>query len=345
MNLNIIGNGFDLYHGLPSSYYYFGCFLIENDCELYDELSAMYGFTKGKFTGFPYDDFTYGVEDYFWRDFEKHLGEIDNLWVEETLQDDLGLEYNDAVNLEMYQYNNSEEIKKALSRWIKNIVDKEKNYSIIRKKMKEEKFKLKLSKKDFFLSFNYTHTLEEIYHIEDNQILHVHGECTKFEEDDLIIGHGNDTGIEEARNDITKFEMNNFDQASRNRENEFKCILSNLTELRKDVNWCMNKCNSFFNKMPNKPDKVQVYGLSMGDVDIPYLINVRERWPDAKWRFSYYSENQIDNILSIAENDLKLSKTQYKVFKFSNPYCIEIQDSIVTLQNIEEVQKLYTRNR
>lgn len=27
MNLNIIGNGFDLCHGLPSSYYYFGCYL------------------------------------------------------------------------------------------------------------------------------------------------------------------------------------------------------------------------------------------------------------------------------------------------------------------------------
>jgi len=65
MNLNPIGNGFDLYHGSPSSYYYFGCFLIERDLELYEELSAMYGFRKGKSTGYPSDDFTYGVEDIF----------------------------------------------------------------------------------------------------------------------------------------------------------------------------------------------------------------------------------------------------------------------------------------
>ena len=121
MNLNLIGNLFDLYHGLPSSYYYFGCFLIERDLELYEELSAMYGFRKGKSTGYPSDDFTYGVEDFFWRVFEKHLGEIAGLWVEKTLLDDLGLEDDDAVDLEMYQYNNSEEIKKALSRWMKDI--------------------------------------------------------------------------------------------------------------------------------------------------------------------------------------------------------------------------------
>lgn len=29
MRLNVIGNGFGLYHGLPSLYYYFGCFLAK----------------------------------------------------------------------------------------------------------------------------------------------------------------------------------------------------------------------------------------------------------------------------------------------------------------------------
>lgn len=44
LNLNIIGNGFDLYHGLPSSYYYFGCYLIKTDAEFYEEFSNMYDF-------------------------------------------------------------------------------------------------------------------------------------------------------------------------------------------------------------------------------------------------------------------------------------------------------------
>ena len=45
--LNIIGNGFDLYHGLPTSYYYFACYLLANDETFYDELANMYGFSTG----------------------------------------------------------------------------------------------------------------------------------------------------------------------------------------------------------------------------------------------------------------------------------------------------------
>lgn len=37
-NLYIIGNGFDLYHGLQTSYISFAKYLFENDIELYDSL-------------------------------------------------------------------------------------------------------------------------------------------------------------------------------------------------------------------------------------------------------------------------------------------------------------------
>lgn len=33
-NLNVIGNGFDLYHGLPTSYYYFACYILSTNEEL-----------------------------------------------------------------------------------------------------------------------------------------------------------------------------------------------------------------------------------------------------------------------------------------------------------------------
>ncbi|MBU3130277.1 bacteriophage abortive infection AbiH family protein [Clostridium tagluense] len=48
MNLNVIGNGFDLYHRLPSSYYYFGCYLIEKDPEFYEEVGRRYKFNYTK---------------------------------------------------------------------------------------------------------------------------------------------------------------------------------------------------------------------------------------------------------------------------------------------------------
>ena len=74
MSLNIIGNGFDLYHGLPSSYYYFGCYLIKEQTDLYETIGNMYGLIFRKVHR-TYLDFEYDlvVEDIFWREFEKHF--------------------------------------------------------------------------------------------------------------------------------------------------------------------------------------------------------------------------------------------------------------------------------
>jgi len=79
----------------------------------------------------------------------------------------------------------------------------------------------------------------------------------------------------------------------------------------------------------------------MGTVDLPYLVNIRKKWSDIKWRFSYYSESEIDKIKSIAENDLGLRKGQYKLFYFSNSYWEDIQEEIVELQKIERYEKIF----
>lgn len=298
----------------------------------------MYGFKKGVYSGYPCDDFYYAVEDFFWRDFESHLGKLNSSWIKETLMDHLDLECDDAVDLEIYQYNNANNIKKALLDWMNDVVDKNENYDIILEKNKIGRFKLRLSKMDFYISFNYTHTLEEIYKVDVDKVLHIHGEAA--EEDSLVIGHGNDEGINDIRKDLGKYEEESYDQASRNRENELKCILHNLKELRKDVDWHKQRCNTFLDGMLRKPKKVQVYGLSMGTVDLPYLVNIRRKWPDVNWQFSYYSKSEIDKIKSIAENDLCLRKGQYRLFYFNNSFSNAIQEEIMKLQKIERYQKI-----
>ena len=101
-NLNIIGNGFDLYHGLPTSYYFFACYFLKNFEEEYDQLASMYGISKGLYSHIS-EDLTRGIDDKgFWSQFEKSLGYIDSGWVEGSLLDDLDLEYPDlAVTLEI----------------------------------------------------------------------------------------------------------------------------------------------------------------------------------------------------------------------------------------------------
>ena len=51
-------------------------------------------------------------------------------------------------------------------------------------------------KDSLWLTFNYTHTLEDLYGIDSSLILHIHGDAENYYEK-LIIGYGNDEDIAE----------------------------------------------------------------------------------------------------------------------------------------------------
>jgi hypothetical protein len=74
--------------------------------------------------------------------------------------------------------------------------------------------------------------------------------------------------------------------------------------------------------------------MSLGDVDIPYLKQIREKWPNANWQFSYYSEKDRTRIIEVAENVLSINKGEYNTFIFSNMIAQEIQEKIIELQTI-----------
>lgn len=127
MNLNIIGNGFDLYHGLPSSYYYFGCYLIENNPDLYMEMSKWFGFRYYSIArGYPYEDFEYGVEEQFWSSFEEALGIVDETAIVDTYNYDLGLEIED-YDIPMDDDLLADRIREAFVLWVSKTLDVDDN--------------------------------------------------------------------------------------------------------------------------------------------------------------------------------------------------------------------------
>lgn len=339
MNLNIIGNGFDLYHGLPSSYYYFGCFLIDVESEFYEYIGEMYNLTFRKVSR-TYPDLEYElvVEDIFWSDFESHLGEVNEEFIVGTYPDDLGLETDDPIDIDMNEDAIAERIKEAFINWVRSTLDKKENYRYIKKNMKNSKKKLSFGKEDYFLNFNYTHTLQEIYDISDEKICYIHGECAEDEED-LIVGHGNDKKIRDIRKKIEEYELNKYSdyyQSSRNRKNEYKCLLRYIEKMRKDVGTCMSKCIYFYSKIEKEIDCIKVYGLSMGDVDIFYLEDLRRRYPLAKWEFAYYDDKGKERSREVAEEVLGLSDNEWRQFEFNNPLYKKIRKEIVKRQGITE---------
>lgn len=158
----------------------------------------MYGFSRGIIHR-PFEDLERKIDDKgYWSNFEKSLGYISSEWVENSLLDDLDLENPEAVDLPIERPNHVAEIKQMLSDWIRETVDTDHNFEVVNQLIGTKK--LDISASDAFLSFNYTHTLEKLYHA--HNVLHIHGENTLDSEDcELVIGHGNDSEIKKnARN-------------------------------------------------------------------------------------------------------------------------------------------------
>lgn len=335
MNLNIIGNGFDLYHGLPCSYYYFGCFLAKYYSEFYEEMSRMYGFSCYK--SIDYEEVDVFVDNIFWSTFEEKLGELDSTWMEESLLDDLGLECDDPVDIDIPGMVNAEIIKKKFCEWIRTTVNTKRNYGIIKKRIKKKR--CKFSKDDYFINFNYTQTLEDVYKIPDSCIYHIHGESIFDEEEcDLVVGHGNVEAIEALERHIRKIESETYylaDQGVRNRLNEYECERSILRDLLKNVEVLLQELNWKLDYKKLDVEEIWVWGLSCGDVDKPYILFLKKKYPKAKWRFSYYDKKE-KNVRECYIDEIGLDKSKVDFFELNNSESVNILREIILENDIEE---------
>lgn len=192
--LVVIGNGFDLAHGISSGYHDFRDHLKFKNPDLHTILCTFWG------------------ED-LWSDLEDGLGKL-------SFRDVISAQLDDQNHKDFGRFNSDEDCRTArdVERSIQEIV--EALTVIMREELKawiaeidEETRAQKyvgLSEDDYFVSFNYTSTLEKTYKIPPGQILYIHNKATDdsenyiasvFEKFDLatftlpersiVFGHGN----------------------------------------------------------------------------------------------------------------------------------------------------------
>lgn len=260
--LLIIGNGFDLSHGLHTCYNDFKEYLYETDSVLYDLL-------KNK------------MSDFLWSNFEEDLGYLDFSdeisYYYREIED--GFDSYSAVNNMVVTLYDCRKIMESMNyfvkKWIKTI---DTSKAIKRKRF----FDLIKNNECYFLSFNYTDTLEKKYNI--RRVCHIHGNL----KGKLILGHGEkyihtkECNIKDYTDNYATFSeliemQNNID------------FIHNI--LKKDVYSLLKKNRKFFEQLKDV-EQVYSYGFSYGKVDLPYIkeiINNISNNKNSKWFFYDYN--------------------------------------------------------
>ncbi|MBH3466216.1 bacteriophage abortive infection AbiH family protein [Pseudomonas carnis] len=170
--LYIIGNGFDLHHGLPTQYSRFKDYLEQVDREVYDWVES------------------YIAIDEDWAELELSLADLDTANIVTDLEGFLvpysAEDWSDAghhdfqFEVERVATGLSGGLQQHFADWIRSIAMPERN--------QVSQLLTSLDRDAAYLTFNYTSTLTKLYDIASKNILHIHGEGLD-ESSELVLGH------------------------------------------------------------------------------------------------------------------------------------------------------------
>lgn len=303
--LYIIGNGFDLHHGIKSKYSEFRDFLIgsKEKSVAIDILTSYYN----------------ANDDEFWNSFENNLSKFDvkRYTSEKTFEyyPDFSKDDNIHKQVENASFNAeidfeilSDEIKNAFHDWICTLNRPDPNKKIY------------INKKDgFFINFNYTKTLEDLYNIPSNIISHIHGCIGKDEE--FIIGHGDKISANDITNNTVEElpdDCVTLEEIEKYYEGQYDPIESEImdvtvdcvnTFLKKDVSGIIQNNYHIFEYL-DKLEEVYIYGWSFSDVDLPYLMRImaiNKNLSNIKWIISFFREGDKETAMKFLNKHNVLS--------------------------------------
>ena len=290
--LYVIGNGFDLYHNISSSYWQFQEYVKEQDKTLHNL-----------------------VEDYLpikenWSDFETALASLDVDYLEGNAGSCLvsynAEDWSDSYHHD-YQYE-IEQVVEQLSGGLKaHFIDWLKQLKIPSRNEVSNSL-ISLNKNSLYLTFNYTSTLQDIYNIKTKKVVHIHGSLKKSE--NIVLGHAwkpeNNQYIEEV------YDPSEADT----RVVEGNTILEGyFISTFKPTEEIIKKNKKFFKKL-QKIHKVYILGHSLSDVDMEYFKNIVRNTDKKKtqWIVSYHGIQDKNNhrrqlnFLGIAKKNITFVK-------------------------------------
>lgn len=288
--LYIIGNGFDLHHGIMSSYHYFSEWLKRNNRRLYGILCQIC------------------KVDYLWKDFEKALAYVNRDYfinMGEVMLPGCWTENDSYAELYYAQdivRNEAECLWGDIQKWFRKWVCSIKWYK------ESDCKKVWIDFEARFITFNYTPFLETQYGIPVENILYIHGKSWDLKQPPVIGHDGRDTFDEW------------YKKAEKSSKRHYKGRHSLLPEVEmmneaveeyfflseKPVSDIIKQNQDFFKDL-NNIKHIYVLGHSLGQVDIPYFKAINKAndcSENIRWYVSYYSPMERQLLEKIMREDV-----------------------------------------
>lgn len=305
--LYIIGNGFDIQHGLKSRYWDFKEYLDNTDKQLVEKLEEYFG------------------SDALWSDFEETLAYLDTEQIVDECMDYLqpysAEDWSDAYHHD-YQYEVQQRInlitdtlKKRFTEWILQLRlpnNANENMVVVDKNAK-------------FINFNYTDTLERLYKVAQEKIFYIHNKAVDTNST-LILGHSRNPQNAKKLDELYNDEDTDVRVAEGNR------ILDDyFIETYKSTETIITENSDFFDSLKYL-ETIYVFGHSLSVVDRPYFLEIIKRIDKDKvtWKVSFHNKKDLidfqaffqglDISSALVEFDrmYNFDKTQLKLFGNNN---------------------------
>ncbi len=317
MKLFVIGNGFDIGHGIPCKYSHFQEFLNDKREDILEVMEKFY------YTGEDSDlwsDFETSLErDINYDSLSEIIGENSPNFGSDDFRD--GDWYDAQIYIEQECDELLEMIRSGFEEWIASL------------EISEVKKKYDLDRSALYLTFNYTDVLGKIYNIPISNILHIHNKVGE----ELIFGHGknlDEFNVEKAlygdENGLLSYDEDGNVESNAVGHEQFaeNAVRAFYEKMRKPTDQILNNQTNFFSRLTNV-EEVVVIGHSYNDIDLPYFIKIAQSTNNnTKWTLSYFSDKdktsaaKIMNSLGIEPhlrdykhcNLLEIEDTQLKLF-------------------------------
>lgn len=253
--LYVIGNGFDLFNGMPTRYWDFRDFIKKEHQYSLMSIEQVLEY------------------DSLWNDFECALGDadIDHIYEEANMFNEIDYDHpgRSAAALQdtpVFELENTlDNLEAYFHEWVNQI-------EIPVPGLAPQLFQ----RPGIAINFNYTLTLEKAYGFDPMLVYHIHGAQGKGK---LIYGH------------CSHYDEDYHDESMMQYETDSKEELARmLNKVKKPVDRVIARNQALWQEIANRNIKeVVVLGHSMADVDLPYFEKMASIvGSDAKWHISWH---------------------------------------------------------